>query len=141
MSKFVVDASVAAKWFVPEIYSDAATLLLNPAFSLYAPDLIAAELGNVLWKKVRRGEIESSDAAEILTAFSRMPIEMRPASVLVGAALELAVAIDRTVYDSLYLALAIAENCALITADAKFLAAAKASGAADHVRWVEDAIT
>jgi len=46
MKKFVVDASVAVKWFVPEIQSAAAERLLDPEIVLSAPDLILSELGN-----------------------------------------------------------------------------------------------
>jgi predicted nucleic acid-binding protein len=43
MIKLVVDASVAAKWYVPEIHSDAAVRLLDPEIVLLAPDLIIPE--------------------------------------------------------------------------------------------------
>lgn len=48
MKKFVVDASVAIKWFVPEIHSDAAARLLDPEIYISAPDLIAPEFGNTI---------------------------------------------------------------------------------------------
>jgi predicted nucleic acid-binding protein len=140
MKKVVVDASVAVKWFVPEIHSAAAARLLDPAIVLYAPDLITAEVGNTLWKKVRRAELVRGEADEILEAFGALPIEIRPSSVLLAAAFELAIAFDRTVYDSLYLALAVAENCALVTADARFHSAVAASPVAGHVQWVEDEV-
>lgn len=140
MKKFVVDASVAVKWYVPEIHSEAAARLLDPEIALYAPDLLGPELGNILWKKVRREEIGREDADEILSAFARLPFEIRPSSVLLPAAFELAIALDRTVYDSLYLALALAEDCALVTADAKFHTVLAASRLAGHVRWVETAL-
>jgi len=50
----------------------------------------------------------------------------------------LAVALDHTVYDSLYLALAIAQDGALITADQKFHATVSDSPLASHIRWIED---
>jgi predicted nucleic acid-binding protein len=138
MRKVVVDASVAAKWFLPEIHSDAAARLLDPAIALYAPDLIVPELGNILWKKVRRDELTGDEAREILRAFLSVPVEVRPSSVLLTAAFELAVELDRSVYDSLYLALAVAEDCAMITADARFHSVLAASSLATHVRWVGD---
>jgi Predicted nucleic acid-binding protein, contains PIN domain len=140
MKKVVVDASVAVKWFVPEIHSTAASLLLDPEIALYAPDLIGPELGNIVWKKVRREEIGRAEAAEIMNAFAKLPFEIRPSSTLLPAAFELAIALDRTVYDSLYLALAVAEDCALITADAKFHATVATSSLAGHVQWVADEI-
>ena len=140
MMKVVVDASVAAKWFLPEIHSEAATRLLDPTISLYAPDLIVPEFGNILWKKVRRAEITRTEGAEILRAFGALPLELRPSSALLAAAFELAVALDRSVYDSLYLAVAVAEECAMVTADTKFHSVVAASSLASHVRWVEDEI-
>ena len=35
MSLFVVDASVGVKWFVPEVHSDAAQRLQDPAHELH----------------------------------------------------------------------------------------------------------
>jgi len=39
-TKFVVDASVAMKWFIPEVHSAAAERLLHSRFDVSAPDLI-----------------------------------------------------------------------------------------------------
>jgi predicted nucleic acid-binding protein len=136
MKKAVVDASVVAKWFVPEIHSEAAVRLLESDITLYAPDLIGPEFGNILWKKVRRAEIGRAEAHEIMVAFAKLPFEIRPSSLLLSSAFELALELDRTVYDSLYLALAVAEDCALITADAKFHATLVGSALASHVQWV-----
>jgi predicted nucleic acid-binding protein len=138
MMKVVVDASVAAKWFLPEVHSDAAARLLDPAIALYAPDLIVPEFGNILWKKIRRAELTRDEAREILRAFVALPLELRPSSILLSAAFELAGELDRSVYDSLYLALAVAEECAVVTADAKFHSVLAASSLANHVRWVEE---
>lgn len=138
MKKVVVDASVAVKWFVPEIHFEAAARMLDPDIALYAPDLIGPEFGNILRKKVRREEIRRDEADEIMAAFARLPFEIRPSPVLLPSAFELAIELDHTVYDSLYLALAVAEECALITADAKLHATLIASPLAAHVQWVED---
>ena len=55
MSVFVVDASFAIKWVVDEAHTTQALLLRR--HRLIAPDLLIAECANVLWKKVRRGEL------------------------------------------------------------------------------------
>ena len=57
MSRLVVDASVAVKWFLPEAQSDAARALLGSGHDLIAPELVYAELGIALVKRVRKGEI------------------------------------------------------------------------------------
>jgi predicted nucleic acid-binding protein len=46
--KWVVDASVAAKWLAPEEDSAQALKYLNA--ELLAPDLLFAEVANILWK-------------------------------------------------------------------------------------------
>ncbi len=140
MKKVVVDASVAVKWFVPEIHSEAAADLLDPDIVLCAPDLIGPELGNILWKKVRRRELARGEAAEILDAFLAVPFEILSSTILLAPAFDIAAELDRTVYDSVYLALAVAEDCVLVTADAKFHAVVAASPMASHVHWVEDAV-
>lgn len=138
MKKFVVDASVAVKWFVPEVHSLAAARLLDPQAYLLAPDRIGPEVGNTLWKKVRREEISLEEAREILTSLERLEVDVHPSAVLLPAALEIANALDRSVYDSLYLALAAAQSCSLVTADRKFHLAVSETALANHIRWVED---
>jgi predicted nucleic acid-binding protein len=139
--KFVVDASVAIKWFIPEVHSVAAARLLHSRFHVLAPDLIHPELGNILWKKTRREEITHRNVLEILTAFKTVGIEVHPSAVLLVPAFEIAASLDRTVYDSLYLALAVEQDCALITADQKFYSVVATSSLANHIRWVEDDLT
>lgn len=140
MIKVVVDASVAIKWFVPEIHSLAAARLLDPAVYVLAPDLIGPEIGNTLWKKMRRAEITQAEASDILSAMETIEWEIYPSAVLLAPAFELATALDRTVYDSLYLALAVAHDCRLITADRKFHSAVSDSPFDSHIHWVEDAL-
>ena len=57
MSKVVVDASVAAKWLVTESLSDKALALLGGPDDLISPDLLLPEVGNILWKKARAGDL------------------------------------------------------------------------------------
>lgn len=138
MKKVVVDASVAIKWFIPEVHSAAAVRFLDPAFTLIAPDLIASEFANAIWKKVRRRELDRDEAREIGFAFAKVPLEICASLPILPAALELAIGVGRSVYDSLYLALAVAEDCRVVTADAKLYASIAASAVASHVHWVED---
>ena len=138
MKKFVVDASVAVKWFVSEIHSDVALRLLEPDLIISAPDLIGPELANTIWKKVRRQELTRAEATEILNAFENIGVEIYPSAVLLSSAFELAVALDRTVYDSLYLALAVAQDGVLVTADQRFYAYVADTALTKHIRWIED---
>jgi predicted nucleic acid-binding protein len=136
MTLYVVDASVVAKWFFPEEFSIPSRRLLSSRHTLLAPDLIWSEVGNIVWKRVRRGEINTDEAAEIVGALVKLPLEVAPTQPLLGAALELAIAIDRSVYDCMYLSLAIGRHCRLVTADGKFQNSLAATPFAKHARHV-----
>lgn len=138
MTRYVVDASVAIKWFLPEVHSEAAARLLRRAYRLLAPDLIWAEFGNALWKKWRRKEIEANVAQGILQDFRRFPVDVHGSDLLVQTAWEIAVEFELTVYDSLYLALAQRTGCSLVTADSKFRNVLKSTRLAPFVLWIED---
>lgn len=122
MKAYVVDASVAVKWYIPEAKSEEAVKYLvsyerNQA-TLLAPDLIVSEVGNVLLKKTKTGDLSVEDAAEIATLFAKhCPLKLVPVKELLPAALELAGNLELTVYDSLYLALALLMETNLVTAD------------------------
>jgi predicted nucleic acid-binding protein len=90
MSRYVVDASVAVKWFIPESHAEAAARLLSTPHELLAPDLIWAEVGNVLWKKWRRNEISRDDARDLLKDFRRFPLVVSPSHSLLDTAWQIA---------------------------------------------------
>lgn len=117
MSLQVVDASVVVKWFVPEIHSDVARELLTTAEQLISPDLVFAEVGNTVWKKVRRGELAAGLAAHLVADITRIGVETVPSRDLLVDAHALAVHTGLTVYDATYLALAIRLDATLVTAD------------------------
>ena len=139
MSRFVVDASVAIKWFLPEPHDDCAARLRSEGTDLEAPDLLYAEIGNALWKRVRRGELTRAAAERIIAAVSRLPIEVHPSRLLSGAAFQIACATGLTAYDSLYLATALLTDGRLVTADRRlFETAARKAPLRNKVLWVED---
>ena len=136
--KLVIDASVAIKWFIPEVHSESAQRLLsNSEAGLLAPDLIVPEFTNILWKKERRNEIRRSEALEILNALPSIGIAVHPSDSLVVSAFEIASKIDRSVYDCLYLALAVAHDCPLVTADRKFHTVIAETPFGKHALWIE----
>jgi len=127
LTPIVVDSSVAMKWFVPEAFSDRAVRFLSGDYELLAPDLLIPECGNVLWKRIARNELAADEGRDILKALGRAPVKIVGSQLLVEPALEIATAFKRTVYDALYVALAVTRGCLFVTADDR-LAGALAMG-------------
>lgn len=115
MTTWVVDASVAIKWVVAEPGTKEALLIRR--HRLVAPDLLVPECANILWKKVRRGELSDAEAMLAARLLQRAEVELEPMRGLLEPATKLAIALDHPAYDCLYLALAEALSCALVTAD------------------------
>jgi predicted nucleic acid-binding protein len=122
MREVIVDASVAIKWYIPEPLSDRAVsyldMLQQNKVVLLAPDIILPELGNVLWKKLRRGELKLEDSRLIAGNLAdNFPVILVESRDLMPAALEIAASSNITVYESLYLALAVVSKATMVTAD------------------------
>ena len=118
----VVDASVAVKWVLHESDSDQARAVLEAsaegAFDLIAPSHLLAEATNAVWARAYlRHEISVLNAQLAVALLRSANVTYSPIEVLVADAFELALAQGRTVYDCLYVALALREDCVLVTAD------------------------
>jgi predicted nucleic acid-binding protein len=138
VSVFVVDASVVVKWFVPEIHSDAARRLLVLPHEYVAPDLLFAETANTIWKKIRREELTAGEGQQLVADIGRIGLETVPCRALAEDTHALANATGRTVYDSMYVALAVRLNTRSITADERLEAALKKIPAvARHIQLVQ----
>ena len=114
----IVDASVAIKWLVVEENSDLANQLVARG-DLIAPDLIASEIANAMWKKFQRKELSGlpSGLATIIDVFDRI----EPSARFIVQAAELALELKHPAYDCFYLALAQATGQKIVTADQRLL--------------------
>jgi predicted nucleic acid-binding protein len=138
--KYVVDASVAIKWYVPEIYEQEATKFLQGKHSFHVPELIYPEFSNILWKKVRRGEITSAEGQRIIAAIGKQKLISHTHQSLIHSAYTGAESTGQTVYDWTYLALAIALSCEFITADEKFYRALETTPLRANLLWIGDVV-
>jgi predicted nucleic acid-binding protein len=130
---YVVDANVAIKWAVKEALHEEARHVLDLSYSLTAPDLISAEICNVLRRKVQLGEIGREQGREVIWFVHWVVRDPYPSRALAEPAYELALQLGHPAYDCFYLAYAQLIRAPLITADAKFAQKAAAGGFADHV--------
>ncbi len=107
--RYVIDASIAVKWLFSEVGSESALALLDRAdtdlVTLLAPDVFAAEVTNVIWKRARLLHQLSDEARAFLGRMRRTLPELVESRELLAQALELALAFRVPVYDSLYAAL------------------------------------
>jgi predicted nucleic acid-binding protein len=124
----VIDASVAAKWFLPEIGTAAAVELQEGTDQLFAPDLIRIEVAGSITRRVRAERKEDRLAPDV--ALSRCAkwfqlldgtsLSLIPATGLLRQAVELSVQIKHRVPDCMYLAAAQGLHARLVTADRPF---------------------
>ncbi len=113
--RLLLDASVAIKVVVAEPGSELAQPVLDHA--LVAPDLLLPECGNILWKKVRKGDLPAAEAEGAALALLALKVELLPSSRLLAGALRRAARLAHPVYDCLYIEAAATLGLPLVTAD------------------------
>lgn len=121
----VVDASIAAKWYLNESGSEEAAHVLTSGAALLAPALIRIEVTGAIIRRFREGKLSLSRAREACALWeddlAAGAIRLVPDDALLERARELAFQIRHTIQDCLYLAAAVeARGARLVTADPTF---------------------
>jgi len=108
---FVLDASVAAGWFLPDERSEYTEAVLDdvsgPSEAL-VPPLWFYEIHNVVLKGIRRGRVSVEVAAPLLTAVSQLRVRARETQS--GSIFNTAQRFGLSFYDASYLDLANSRN-------------------------------
>jgi predicted nucleic acid-binding protein len=140
VTPYVVDASVAAKWFLPpetERYTvEAGWILADHAAGrrrILVPDLFWSELGDILWKAARLGRMPADTAAKAVRSLEQTRIPTSSSMPLLRSAFGIATEFGRTFYDSIYVALALASGSYLLTADERLV---NALSGRFPIRWL-----
>jgi len=140
VSLVVVDASVAVKWYLPELEEDLAAQAValldryeRKEMSFVVPDLFYTEIANAIWKAVRVGRVARAFGDRALVLLTQREFPTVPSLKLLDTAFPIAMNHGRTVYDSLYVALAVQTKTQLITADERL---ANSLSAHFPVRWL-----
>lgn len=136
----VVDASIAVKWAVEEPGSIEARRLLDIEDELGCPDVLFAEIANVMRKKVRGGSANAEQATQALRTLKTAVTMIEPAADLCEDALRFALSLDHSAYDCFYLAMA-ARRGELVTSDEAFVRKCQAHGYGHCVKSASEMLT
>lgn len=136
MSVFVLDASVAVKWYVSEVHSEHAKAVLASEHDLIAPGFVLNEVSNAFLKKIRSGEMRLDIALGALPHI-RNRVSRVDVAGLEEVALEFALLHERSLFDSFYVVLAVERSCRLITADERLYNGLQ-DKFRDHLLWIGD---
>jgi len=138
MSACVVDASIAAKWFLHEEHSHVARAVLSGGYELHAPDFFLLEMDSILCKWIRRGLITVAESRIARTAIRQAPIRIHPFAGLQESAYAIATDSGCTIYDCLYVALAVLLDGRMVTADRRLYDGLAQGPLRTRVLWVGD---
>jgi predicted nucleic acid-binding protein len=101
----VVDANVAAKWFLPENGSAEAEQLLSQARKILAPMLIRTEVAGAITRKARNGNVVAEDAIRLCGVWVRQleqnVVTLIPDAEVFDSAVRLSVEIKHPLQDCL----------------------------------------
>lgn len=121
MSRYVIDASVAAKWLFLERGTEESVQLLDQFDFFYAPNLFQIELDSIITKKVRKKELSFEEAPIKKNQASKLPARFITYDQISGIAFDISTTLSITLYDATYLATAILTNSIFYTADKRLV--------------------
>jgi predicted nucleic acid-binding protein len=137
---YVLDASVAAKWFLSpkdeELTAEALGLLRKYSqreVSFMIPDLFWVEIASVFRKAIRLARFDEGSARNAFTYLENCDLPAYSSTVLFHRAFEIAMRHNQSIYDSMYVALAVQTESQLITADERL---ANSLAARFPVKWL-----
>ena len=143
MVEYVIDASVAIKWyFDDEKYARAAERLLLKfgmgEIGLVAPALLGYEVMNAFRTAVLRERATKEQSLEFAREFVSLSIPMLETSFLSAEILQIAIIHQLSAYDASYLAKSEFREFPLVTADRKMYDLVK--GISNQVMWIEEVV-
>jgi predicted nucleic acid-binding protein len=134
MAAIVLDASVAAPWFLPDEATELSDHFYKQIVSVqglyHAPALWVWETGNILMNALRRKRLAPAQMQLGMARLQACLVNLAPApsSHKQSQILRLAQTHDLSFYDASYLELVLSLNGQLASTDSKLVAAAKACG-------------
>lgn len=127
---FVVDCSVAARWFHRGEANDYTRALLHrvETEAIHVPALFPYEFANVFRKAVSQERLKLKDARAFIALGERLPVVIDPRPVLMTTLFNLGRRFNLSAYDAAYLELAMHLAVPLATVDSGLAQAADKAG-------------
>lgn len=133
MRRLVIDANIAAKWYLPESDSAVAEQLFELNAEFHAPAFLETEFASIFWKH-SIAQVTSIDVWRTARVQLKKVIpHWHDDASLHDLALELAITHKHHIFDCTYLALAIQIDGTVVTADKQFLARFGRSGYSQRI--------
>jgi predicted nucleic acid-binding protein len=124
-STCVLDASAVVRLILLDPAAADWAQTLETIGLVLAPELMLTEVTNTLWKLHRANQLQGVDPHSLLSQATELIDQIEPDRNLQVEALALAMHLNHSVYDCLYLALARREAATLLTADQKLQSLAR----------------
>jgi predicted nucleic acid-binding protein len=130
---WVLDASIALAWALPDEASDQADRFLSRVTAkdvLWVPSLWWYEVANALVVAERRKRLTEADGIHLIDLYRALPIktDMVSGTAVIEQLRTLARQYNLTAYDVAYLELALRKGLGLATADLNLQSASKKAG-------------
>jgi len=121
MADWSIDSSVVAKWLLPEtdtpLAQQAGAEIQAGGGRLVILDYARVETANAIRTQFHRGLIDSATAQSLFDELQLLAVQDEPSARLLPAAFALALRHGITVYDALFVALAVDQGTPGLTAD------------------------
>jgi predicted nucleic acid-binding protein len=113
---FVIDANVVVKWFVDEVGSDEARVLLPPNEPLIAPAHMLGEVGEALIRACRRGATPHAQL-ELAQVLLLKAFQVVPLDEIFSRSIAISLSAEVSLYDAFYVAAAEHHDTHVVTDD------------------------
>ena len=135
--KAVLDASILIQTVVREKYTDDTLNLVGVLEEIFVPSLVFYEISNAMVILTRRALIAREDAIRKYNSITSIPT-LRIKEPTLTKAMDLAIDLGITLYDSSYLTLALETKAPFITADAELYEKGKEVTTVIHASGVKE---
>ena len=140
MRRLVIDANIAAKWYLPEADSQLAEQLFATKAEFHAPNFLAIEFANIYGKHSVAGRTSMDAWHAASSQLKKSILYWHSDDPLLDHALELAVTHKHPIFDCIYLALAVQIDGIVVTADQQFCSQFKSTKYADRVMALHNCV-